>query len=400
MDLRGNTKLVPTGKIFLTLPHTVSGANQAALAELSSLYNDALDTDDDIESMWELVRDEGTSVALPDLAELLWENPSNRQLLGLFLSLYGDSVWFKRKGDLWEPKSERHVAERLAQIEKQRQTEQLRENFGRHIDQILSSETTLDEKQWEGFLSQLRSLALLGDDFQGPAFLGDMVKELSRKHHFSSAPLWYGAFTILERLGIFLHHEDLDLLRFNPPPDLEDYSLLPSDPRSNSTLTLVVTIDDASTRDVDDAIACSPCSDGWKVSVCIADPASVIEPGSTLDLHTRRRATSLYRPDGTHHMLPERLSCDLLSLGEGVARSCLIFSAHIDPQGRVSNQEIIEGCVTVTHRLTYDQVDDLLKDHIESPLGTTLGDLTTIADLLYHGRQEAGCLEFPFPEAK
>ncbi len=90
----------------------------------------------------------------------------------------------------------------------------------------------------------------------------------------------------------------------------------------------LVTIDPSDARDHDDAVYAEGDTDtanpgGFIVWVAIADVAHYVTPGSELDREARKRGNSTYFPDRVVPMLPDRLSGDLCSLHEGVARACI-----------------------------------------------------------------------------
>ena len=61
----------------------------------------------------------------------------------------------------------------------------------------------------------------------------------------------------------------------------------------------VVTIDDASTRDVDDGLSVEVLPSGQhRLWVHIADPSRWVAPDDPLDIEARRRAKTLYLPTG------------------------------------------------------------------------------------------------------
>ena len=61
----------------------------------------------------------------------------------------------------------------------------------------------------------------------------------------------------------------------------------------------VITIDDASTRDVDDGLSVEILPSGQqRLWVHIADPTRWVAPGDPLDAEARRRAKTLYLPTG------------------------------------------------------------------------------------------------------
>ncbi len=79
-----------------------------------------------------------------------------------------------------------------------------------------------------------------------------------------------------------------------PPPDPE------SDIRVDLTHHTIVTIDDASTTEVDDGLSVETLPDGRRrLWVHVADPSRWVQPGSRLDLEARRRASTMYLPSGT-----------------------------------------------------------------------------------------------------
>ena len=84
-----------------------------------------------------------------------------------------------------------------------------------------------------------------------------------------------------------------DELQSNPPAD-PDAAI-----RQDLTHHEVVTIDDVSTRDVDDGLAVEVMPDGGhKLWVHIADPTRWLAQGDLLDVEARRRAKTLYLPTG------------------------------------------------------------------------------------------------------
>ncbi|AKT36958.1 ribonuclease R family protein [Chondromyces crocatus] len=123
-----------------------------------------------------------------------------------------------------------------------------------------------------------------------------------------------------------------------------------------------VTIDAASTRDIDDALAVLPAGpDGaLRVLVSIADVDQFVPEGSVLDVDARERATSVYLAGRVLPMLPECLSSHAASLVEGADRLALTAELRIDPEGLVTSVDLYESVIRSTARLTYDAVAELL----------------------------------------
>ncbi len=125
----------------------------------------------------------------------------------------------------------------------------------------------------------------------------------------------------------------------------------------------LVTIDPADARDHDDAVHAAPDDDpanpgGHVVWVAIADVAQYVRPGSALDREARTRGNSTYFPDRVVPMLPDRLSGDLCSLHEGVARPCLALRMVLDAEGRKVGHRFERAMMRSAASLTYDEVQD------------------------------------------
>ena len=85
-----------------------------------------------------------------------------------------------------------------------------------------------------------------------------------------------------------------------------------------------ISIDSASTRDVDDAFFLEDRPDGgFLLTLALACPALCWPFGSPLDKAVLRRGTSIYLPEGDCHMLPETLGTDVFSLRAGEDRPVL-----------------------------------------------------------------------------
>lgn len=167
-----------------------------------------------------------------------------------------------------------------------------------------------------------------------------------------------------------------------------------------------VTIDAASTRDIDDALSAYPAdADGaLRVLVSIADVDSFVTDRSVLDREARLRGTSVYLAGRVLPMLPERLSADAASLLEGKDRPALTVELRIDPEGRITSVDIYE-CLLRSHaRLTYEAVDEFLSEgHSEgvpAAVESTLRWLRTAAARLSSVRQTRGGVNLAREEAR
>ncbi len=118
-----------------------------------------------------------------------------------------------------------------------------------------------------------------------------------------------------------------------------------------------VTIDGEKAQDFDDAVSIRRLPDGgWLLGVHIADVSHYVRPASPLDGEAFERGTSVYFPDLTLPMLPEKLSNDLCSLRPRVPRLTVSALMDIGVDGRVRRTEFAPSIIRTAHRMTYTSV--------------------------------------------
>lgn len=150
----------------------------------------------------------------------------------------------------------------------------------------------------------------------------------------------------------------------------------------------LVTIDAASTRDMDDALTVAEFGEGWQLTVAIADPTSYFRGGSPIDREALARHSSSYLPGETLHMLPERLSVDLCSLQADQRRPALLIDLTIDQHGVPGKPQFSFGWVRSRAKLSYSEVSDLIETGEPSPAIHDGG----LAEQLYQADRLADCL--------
>ena len=122
-----------------------------------------------------------------------------------------------------------------------------------------------------------------------------------------------------------------------------------------------VSIDSASTRDIDDALHVVPRSGGgWIATLALACPALNWPFGSELDKAVLHRATSVYLPEAVHHMLPEILSLDAFTLSQADERPALLVECHVSTDGAIERCLPSEGTIRIRANLTYEGAETLL----------------------------------------
>ena len=110
-------------------------------------------------------------------------------------------------------------------------------------------------------------------------------------------------------------------------------------------------IDGENSTDPDDAIS----FDGECLWVHVADPASSVEPGSSIDIAARDRGTTLYIPEGASRMLCESCLEDY-ALGLKNPSNSLSFKIYLDEESQIVDCQVYKTTIQVK-RLTYAQAE-------------------------------------------
>ena len=133
--------------------------------------------------------------------------------------------------------------------------------------------------------------------------------------------------------------------------------------REDLTALPFVTIDSASTEDMDDALYVQENEDGsLALTIAIADPTAYVEQDSELDKIARVRAFTTYLPGFNIPMLPRDLSDDLCSLRPNERRPALLCRVTIQKDGAISDDiRFFAGWIESKAKLVYDEVSDYLE---------------------------------------
>lgn len=157
--------------------------------------------------------------------------------------------------------------------------------------------------------------------------------------------------------------EELEVPRAFPPEVLEETArvirthTLPDWDRTDIEL---VTIDPASSTDLDQAVFIERSGNGYTVYYAIADVPSFVAPGGALDAECRRRGLTLYAPDGRIPLHPEAISEDAGSLLPDVDRGAFLWQFTLDSSGAVQNATVRRARVRSRAKLSYQGVQEAI----------------------------------------
>ncbi len=164
-----------------------------------------------------------------------------------------------------------------------------------------------------------------------------------------------------------------------------------------------VTIDNASSQDLDDAFSIEKIDDNnYKVYIHISDVSHFIELDSPLDLEARKRGNSTYMIDTVYNMFPEVLSNNIISLNENVDRFTLTIIINLNSNGDILDSSVCKSVIKSDRKLSYDYVQDIIDKKVtdEAWLLELIDNALNIKNILYKKRKEGRGVEFDNTDIK
>lgn len=114
-----------------------------------------------------------------------------------------------------------------------------------------------------------------------------------------------------------------------------------------------VTIDPASSTDLDQALFIEADGGGYHVLYAIADVPAFVKPGGPLDQETRRRGQTFYAPDGRIPLHPEVISEGAGSLLPGQECPAFVWDFHLDSNAEVTSASVRRARMRSRAKLSY-----------------------------------------------
>ncbi|TVQ16479.1 MAG: RNB domain-containing ribonuclease [Leptolyngbya sp. DLM2.Bin15] len=357
-----------------------------------------------LEVAWELLVEDGETVNPSEMALLLFSEQTPELCYAAHCLLSDDKLYFKQKGDRYEPRSASQVAELKHQFTMASQRAQERESFYARIQQALQGEPVEWQKSDRPRIESLERFATLGDEAIHPTAALEILAGVGY------AETAEAAFQLLVDLQLWDPHENLFVRRsqlptqfpskvvemahsrlLSPPPD--------TDPdRLDLTHLKTYTVDDESTSEIDDGLSLETLDTGiQRIWVHIADPTRWLSLGDDIDLEARRRCTTVYLPTGMVPMFPSELATGPMSLVQGEICNALSFGVILDESGEVMDYTIAPSRVRPTYRLTYDDVDEMLELGVKAE--AELEAIARWADVRQAWRTAQGAICIRMPES-
>jgi len=305
------------------------------------------------------------SLSLKELTEWLFDDYSSQNAWCTNL-LAEDGLYFFWNKDILILRS----TEQIKAIEKQRQEKSLEiESLQRCVDNLQNNIVDERDSFW---LREIEKVALNQSKHTKVLSTLSIDNTPERAHELLLKIKYWSEF-------------------FNPYP--ERHKIYPNEEltldfkevtREDLTHLKSFAIDNSDSSEADDAISL----DGERVWIHIADVASQVDIESEIDGYAQKRASNLYLPDQTIHMLPSNLS-SFCSLGESEKSSALsIGFKMIDCQ--ISDIKILQSEIKVV-KMSYVEADKALEE-IE-----VLSKLNTLTKTHKAFRNNNGAIKLDLP---
>jgi exoribonuclease II len=411
LDARGHSQKLHPRDVSYELGGEGYGVED--IARIEAELADYLDPSA-LEVAWELLVEDQESTDPKGLAQLLFSDQGAVPCYAAHRLLCEDKLYFKQRKDHYEPRPIAQVEELKHQIAVEQERQVRWQSFLALVQQRLqaNSDGTSEgcpSASWSPeelvYIESLERFAIFEQEAPNRTPALELLNALGRFENPAAA------FELLVDLGRWSPHENLLVRRRQLPTTFPSKVLdvTPTDPqaalpdedrdrRLNLTHLKVYTIDDESTREIDDGLSIEPLSDGrQQLWIHIADPTRWIRLGDEIDLEARRRGTTVYLPEQVIPMFPESLATGPMSLIQGELCCALSFRVLLDGDGAIADYSIHTSHIRPTYRLTYSDVDEMLE------LGVTeepeLAALHNAAQLRQRWRERQGSITIHLPES-
>jgi exoribonuclease-2 len=354
----------------------------------------------DIKAIWDVLHTEEEWIDLDTMTDFSFSPPLTPDHgSAVVRAFFKNRIYFKFDHHRFLPYSDTQVEENIAQIRRAAHEKQIINAGGDWLKHANggSAQRPLSDDTRE-YIDILQSHYLF--EKESPHY--HIGKEMLSRAGLNSE-LNIPQFLI--KLGVWEKDENVDLLRHDIPTSFPEQVMQQADriesPSEGTRLTEnrrdltglpIMTIDGPQTLDFDDALSLEKIDSTYRLGVHIVDVGQYIPRGDLVDQEAQKRGSSIYMPDKTLSMLPPRLAEDICSLKAGCGRPAITLFISLDRFAKVIDYEILPSLITVTHRLTYAQADEMAKTDEK------MKALFELANHLRTKRLKSGAVHINLPE--
>ena len=351
----------------------------------------------DVELLWDSLGGDQREFTSAELAALFFSESSPEAVSAVFRSLSADTLYFRRKGMQFLPRTADQVGTERTRRDRQMENEQAREALAGSVKALLHSKAITATPEVGALIDRIQNWMRTGS--ADPA--GTLLEELAGPARAREA-----AYGILRAAGRVDPRHDRFLVMagineaFPPAVEASASALLPhahESTRIDYRDIPAFTIDDDDTLEIDDAITLKQEGSTITVGIHIADVSAFVAKGDTLDVEASARSSTIYLPANRVLMFPARLSTDLASLREDEDRPAFTVEVQFDisdGQFRRLGYRLVLSTIRVQRRLSYDSADELIRSGGDSELKL----LHAVAQKLQQERASLGAITVRRPE--
>ena len=413
LNQRGREIELPAGRIYsfsMLLPSGLT-TQKAKTDFLEQMFEEArlASRQFDMSEVWSLVYAENISYSCKELAQNYLGDLTPAQHIAFRLALLNDKIYFKRKSESFQARAAETVAQiKHTELEKQRKAGLIEKAYEVLYARINDPQAAIPE-ELHAFVAMLQNIAAEADNTDASKVreVRDFIHSFCEKYDLQiSGNNNERVYNFLRKVNVFDNFTNLSLIRHKWPLEFSEDALKAAqeidlqkalrDPaRIDLTNLNTFTVDDISTKDMDDAISLEYTLEGFKLGIHISDVASVVSDNSIVQKCAEKRVSSIYLPDKVINMFPESLSQDKLSLVKGEERPVISYLFDIDRNFRIINCEIKLALIKVKNRYNYDQACAFLEDETHTDFQALHG-ITATHDMK---RIEGGAMKLNKKEA-
>ncbi|HEX5283638.1 MAG TPA: RNB domain-containing ribonuclease [Bryocella sp.] len=129
-------------------------------------------------------------------------------------------------------------------------------------------------------------------------------------------------------------------------------------------------IDNDTSRDLDQIEVAERVADGIRVHVAIGDVARAVEKESPIDQHAKAQTQTIYTAVKNFPMLPLELSTGMTSLNENGDRMAVMMSFTVGHNGEMSDEQVSRAWVRNRAQLAYSRVGPWIDAHAGATTAT------------------------------
>lgn len=351
----------------------------------------------DLSEVWEVAVDEHVAMSVEEIADLYYDSGVGpAEMVALTLHLDHGSDYFVPQGGGHVPRTEDDLEALRARRHREAENAQAAET----LMAALKAGALPDpmSRLHESLLGHIRGFAVHGDEYTRSYAAHSLLHDASD----GTRDLQRRAFDLLMGAGVFSEDEPLELHRSEIEEDfskaaLEEAEAIPRNPPSDDRDRLdlteleTFTIDDADTRDRDDALSLEKADGGYRIGVHIADAGALVPIAGAMNAEADGRMATLYLPERSIPMLPPEFVHGVGSLNPDQVRQAVSLLVSIDESGLTQDYEIKPSLIRSRAAISYVEADAAIADeshrwhHILRPL-------SDLAQALLARRERAGAI--------